>query len=148
MEDILSVDLQGGNSGISEGLIGRSPASDDTLLSVGTTQGFGVPVGLKGDDNLTVNGGTLADNVNDSSKSLPVLALTGDYRDVRDDVDKDDMSTGGSTPDIMSPEEKLAVSNAAANTTKTKFVKFSTHPLFQQSGPTINVRSAPPLLQV
>ena len=33
------------------------------------------------------------------------------------------MSTDGSTPDIMSAEEKLAASNAAANTTKTKSVK-------------------------
>ena len=45
MEDMLSVDLQGGVSGIAEGSIGRLLASDATLLSVGSTLGFDVPVG-------------------------------------------------------------------------------------------------------
>ena len=72
MEDMLSVDLKGGDSGIVEGSTGRSLAYNGILICVGTTQGFGVPIGLKGDNNLTVNGGTLGDNVNGSSMSLPV----------------------------------------------------------------------------
>ena len=40
MEDMLSVDLQDVDSGIAEGSTGRNLASNATLLSVGTTQGF------------------------------------------------------------------------------------------------------------
>ena len=80
------------------------PASDGNMLSVGMT----------GDNNLTVNGDTLTDNVNDSTKSLPVPALTGDYRDARTNVDEDAMST--------TEAETVAKANKESNTTATKSI--------------------------
>ena len=62
---------------------GGVPASDGNLLSVGVT----------GDNHLTVNGDTLTDNVDDSSKSLPIPVLTGDCRDTHNHADEDDIST-------------------------------------------------------
>ena len=88
-------------------------ASDATLLSVGTTQDFGVPGGLKGDNNLTVTCGKPADNINDSSTSMPVPVLTGDYRDACSYADEDDIST-----DV----ERLAKENMVTNTTVTKSI--------------------------
>ena len=124
-------DLQGGDSGNAVAATAAAVVvnflADGNLLSVGTTQGVGVPGGLKGHNNLTVNGGQSTNNVNDTSRSLHVPVLTGDCRDARNHVNKDDMSTAGgssgSTPDIISTAEKLAASNAAANTTKTKSFK-------------------------
>ena len=86
------MDVNGGVSGC-----------DGNLLSVGVT----------GENNLTVNGDTLTDNVDDTTKSLPVPVLTGDCRDTRNHADEDDIST-----DV----EKLAKANKEYNTTVTKCI--------------------------
>ena len=94
MEDMLSVDLQGGDCGIAIGSTGNgSPASDGIFLSVGTSQGTSETGGLLG-DNLSVIGSQPVDNVNES---LSVPVLKRDCRDARSQVDDDDMSTDAET---------------------------------------------------